>query len=120
MVFARILEGGATRPPRPADTRSQLGPIGTAGDLPSRVEVDGESLIGELMGCCCAHGPRCWHEGPVYRDCAYDPSPYRARRRRRRYDEEELGAYLEDLEDEIREVRRLLEDARAVAGGGDS
>jgi hypothetical protein len=74
------------------------------------------------MGCCYAHahGPRCCRDGPVYRDDVDDLPHYRARRRRRRYDEEELGAYLEDLEDEIREVRRLLEDARGATEGVES
>jgi hypothetical protein len=76
------------------------------------------------MGCCYAHahahGPRCWREGPVYRDDVDDMPHYRSRRGRRRYDEEELGAYLEDLEDEIREVRRLLEDARGAKEGRES
>lgn len=71
-------------------------------------------MIGTVMGCCHGHGygPRYWHNEPGigYRDA---PPPYGGPRRRRRSDEEALAAHLEDLEDEVQEVRRLLEDLRA-------
>jgi hypothetical protein len=67
-----------------------------------------------VMGCChgYGHGPWCWRDDPGvgYLDT---PPPYGGPRRRRRFDEEALAAHLEDLEDEVREVRRLLEDLRA-------
>jgi hypothetical protein len=72
-------------------------------------------MIGTVMGCCrgygYGHGPWCWHNEP---EVGYvDAPPYGGPRRRRRFDEEALSAHLEDLEDEVREVRRLLEELRA-------
>jgi hypothetical protein len=69
---------------------------------------------GEEMGCCYryGHGPGCWHGDPGVDYYDYPP-PYGGPRRRRRFDEETLAAHLEDLEDEVRDVRRLLEELRA-------
>jgi hypothetical protein len=78
-------------------------------------------MIGTAMGCCHRHrhGPWCWYEDPRVDDFEYPP-PYGGPRRRRRYDEETLAAHLEDLEDEVGEVKRLLEDLRASREGSGS
>jgi hypothetical protein len=77
------------------------------------------SVIGTEMGSCCAHGygPWCWHEDPRVDWLGY-PVVSGAPRRRRRYDEESLAEHLQDLEEEVREVRRLLEDLRVAREGG--
>lgn len=78
-------------------------------------------MIGTGMGCCYGHGrgPWCWHND-LRLDYLDYPPPYGGPRRRRRYDEEALAAHLEDLEDEVGEVRRLLEELRASREGGRS
>jgi hypothetical protein len=79
------------------------------------------SMIGTAMGCCYGHGhgPWCWHDD-LRGDCLDAPPRYGGARRRRRYDEGALAAHLEDLEDEVGEVRRLLEDLRASREGAGS
>jgi hypothetical protein len=84
-------------------------------------------MIGAVMGCCYGHGhghghghgPWCWHDD-LRLDYLDAPPRYGGGRRRRRYDEEALAAHLEDLEDEVGEVRRLLEDLRASREGAGS
>jgi hypothetical protein len=73
------------------------------------------------MGCCSryGHGPGCWHGDPRVDYFDY-PLPYGGPRRRRRCDEETLAAHLDDLEEEVREVKRLLEDLRASREGSPS
>ncbi|HEX6423985.1 MAG TPA: hypothetical protein VFZ79_10935 [Acidimicrobiales bacterium] len=69
------------------------------------------------MGCCHWHGPWC-HGGCGYPLPDYGPPAYAPRRRRRgRWipDEEDLEAYLADLEDEIAAVRRHLDARRSQA-----
>lgn len=67
------------------------------------------------MGCCHWHGPWC-HGGHGYPPPDYyGPPAYGPRRRRRgrwASDDEDLEAYLADLEDEIAAVRRDLEGRR--------
>jgi hypothetical protein len=74
-----------------------------------------------MMGCCYwhGHGPWCYRGGYVDE---WDERPeYRRRRARgRRLDEEELAAHLEDLEDEISQLRQLLEEVRGTGRGADS
>ncbi len=65
------------------------------------------------MGCCHRHVSGCWHEGPMVDGCCGRPTSRGVGRWRR--DEEPLEEYLDDLEAELREVRRLLEDRRAAA-----
>lgn len=63
----------------------------------------------------CGYG-HCHHHGYAY---GYAPPPwagygpgYGSRRRRRAPDEEDLAAYLEDLEDEVGQVRKELDRLR--------
>lgn len=89
------------------------------------------------MSCCCWHGHCHCHGGYGY---TYGPPPYEAApygpparygpppgagfRRRRRMrpgwtwepDEEELAAYLRDLEDQVGQVRQELEELRRARG----
>lgn len=69
-------------------------------------------MIGTLMACCRGYGHWCWHRDPGvgYVDA---PPTYGGPRHHRRSDEEALSAHLEELEDEVREVRRRLGDLRA-------
>lgn len=69
------------------------------------------------MGCCSryVHHHGCWHDGPsveVVDDRRWDDAP-----RRRRYEQEPPSRRLADLEDQMREVRRLLEDVLAQREG---
>lgn len=82
------------------------------------------------MSCCCGHGP--WHHwhGPWHHwGYGYGPPPgpgyvpghgpgyWPGARRRTRAREDDLAEYLQDLEDEVREVRAELERARESRGG---
>jgi hypothetical protein len=73
------------------------------------------------MSCWCGHGP--WHHQmypypPPYPPPGYYPPPPvqygmpPGRRRRRAADAEELADYLQQLEEEIANVRRDLDDLR--------
>ncbi|MHB1430841.1 MAG: hypothetical protein ACYCVZ_01815 [Streptosporangiaceae bacterium] len=67
-----------------------------------------------------AHCPHCGYAHCPYHGYDYEPPPwgsygpgYGSRRRRRRVpDEDDLAAYLEDLEDEIAQVREELQRVR--------
>lgn len=63
------------------------------------------------MGGSHPHGSWCWHDGPLVDERFGGPVERGARRWRR--DEGSLEDHLDGLEEELREVRRLLEDRRA-------
>lgn len=74
------------------------------------------------MGCCYGHGPWChWDYGYGYPPPDYEGPPEYGRRRRRRGrwvpEEDDLEAYLGELEAEIAAVRRDLQAAREARSG---
>lgn len=77
------------------------------------------------MNCgCCGHG-HCHHCGYAYAPpppfwAGYGPGYGGRRRSRRRMDEEDLAAYLEDLEDEIGRVREELASLRRSRPAGEA
>lgn len=68
------------------------------------------------MGCCSryAHHGGCWHEAPWVE--VVDERRCGAAPRRRATEEDPSARRLADLEEEVREVRRLLEDVLETRG----